>query len=506
MSFAVSYARASIGIRAPLVTVETHITNGLPAFHIVGLPETAVKESKERVRSALLNAQFEFPDQRITVNLAPADLPKSGGRFDLAIAIGILAASAQINKEKLHEYEFAGELALSGTIRPIAGALSVAMGAQQADRILILSPGNAFEAALANSKGIYPADHLLSVCAHLNGTRILPPHPQADFQLKNRGSIKNLSSVVGQEHARFALEIAASGGHNLLFHGTPGAGKTLMSECMPGILPTLSEEQALEVGAIRSLCGQTIDLEHWFTPPFRAPHHSASTAALVGGGNPPKPGEISLAHQGVLFLDELPEFRRDALEALREPLESGSITIARANAQEKFPANFQLLAAMNSCPCGYYGCTQPSCRCSPQQIQRYQRKVSGPLLDRIDLNVNVTPLSKQQLLNTPIALPESSEKVRERTEKAQKIQMERCGKLNNRLTRDEILHYCTVDPATQNLLENAIDRLHLSARAYQRLLKLARTIADIQEEANIQESHIAQALSFRQTSQICAKA
>lgn len=499
MSFAVTYARASIGIRAPLVTVETHITNGLPAFHIVGLPETAVKESKERVRSALLNAHFEFPDQRITINLAPADLPKSGGRFDLAIAIGILAASAQINNEKLHHYEFAGELALSGSIRPIAGALSFAMGTYSANRSLILSPGNAFEAALANTQGVYPADHLLSVCAHLNETAILARHPEADFQMNKKDSIKNLSSVLGQEHARFALEIAASGGHNLLFHGTPGAGKTLMSECLPGILPPLSEEQALEIGAIRSLCGQTIDVEHWFNPPFRAPHHSASTAALVGGGNPPRPGEISLAHHGVLFLDELPEFRRDALEALREPLESGNITIARANSQEKFPSHFQLLAAMNPCPCGYNGCTYPPCRCTPQQIQRYQRKISGPLLDRIDLNVNVAPLSKHQLLNTPTILPESSENVRERTQKAQKIQIERCGKLNNRLNRDEIQYYCKVDPATQNLLENAIDRLHLSARAFQRILKLARTIADIQEAATIEENHIAQALSFRQT-------
>ncbi len=497
MSFALTFARASIGIRAPLVSVETHITNGLPAFHIVGLPETAVKESKERVRSALLNAHYDFPDQRITVNLAPADLPKSGGRFDLAIAIGILAASYQIQQETLDQYEFAGELALSGSIRAITGALSFAIGTQEAGRYLILSQNNAFEAAFANKKGVYPADHLLSVCAHLNGTTLLNPFPQTYLEQKRVNSPKDLAAVMGQEHAKRALEIAASGGHNLLFHGAPGAGKTLMSECLPGILPPLTEQKALEIGAVRSLCGQAINLDEWLNPPFRAPHHSASTAALVGGGNPPRPGEISLANHGVLFLDEFPEFRRDALEALREPMESGNITISRANAQEKFPAHFQLLAAMNPCPCGYYGNNHQTCTCTPQQISRYQRKISGPLLDRIDLHVNVMPLSKQELLSSSDNLSETSENVRCRTQKAQKIQCERNGKLNSRLNREEIKHFCKLDPPSQHLLENAIDRFHLSARSYQRILRLARTIADIHELTNIEESHIAQALGFR---------
>ena len=497
MSLAITYARASVGIHAPLVTVETHITGGLPAFHIVGLAEKAVKESKERVRSALINAHFEFPDRRITVNLAPADLPKTGGRFDLAIAIGILAASGQIPRDDIAQYEFGGELALSGELRPIQGALSYALATNKAHKKLIISNASAFEASLSGLKGIYPAAHFLSVCTHLKNCEPLSVFRIPDISTCTQNIRANLANVRGQEKAKRALEVAAAGAHNLLFCGPPGAGKTLLSECLPGILPPLTRDDAIEIGSIRSLCGQKIDLDNWLTRPFRAPHHNASAVALVGGGSPPKPGEISLAHKGVLFLDELPEFRRDVLEALREPIESGSITISRANFQEKFPADFQFLAAMNPCPCGYHSSPQHDCHCTPNQISRYQRKISGPLLDRIDMHVNIAPLSQQQLMNTERFSSERSETVRDRANKAHKIQHSRCQKLNSQLQATELDKYCSLDKACQELMKKAFDQFNLSARSYQRILKVARTIADLAGVAAIREQDIAEALTYR---------
>lgn len=497
MSLAITYARASVGIHAPLVTVETHITGGFPGFRIVGLAETAVKESKERVRSALMNSQFQFPKDRITVNLGPADLPKSGGRFDLAIAIGILAASKQIPSKELDQYELAGELGLNGELRPIKGAISCALATQKANRNLIISKKNAFEASLSGHMGIYTAGHLLSVCAHFKKKSTLPAVALPTFNLDEQQIKTDLANVRGQEHAKRALEIAASGGHNLLFNGPPGAGKTLLSECLPSILPPLSQEEAIDVGSILSLCGKQIDLKKWFMRPFRAPHHNASAVALVGGGNPPKPGEISLAHNGVLFLDELPEYRRDVLEALREPIESGAITISRANYQETFPAKFQFLAAMNPCPCGYHGSNQQECHCSPNQIHRYQRKISGPLLDRIDMHVNIAPLPNELLLNAAKNTPENSESVRKRIEISQNIQYKRAKKLNNQLRAEEIERHCALDKKCQELIKNAFKKLNLSARGYQRVLRVARTIADLAGAENILEQHIAEALTYR---------
>ncbi|ATG92246.1 YifB family Mg chelatase-like AAA ATPase [Methylomonas koyamae] len=496
MSLAVVYSRGRSGIDAPLVTVEVHVSNGLPALNMVGLPETAVKESKDRVRGAIVNSHFEFPIQRITVNLAPADLPKEGGRFDLAIALGILAASGQIPKNALADYECIGELSLGGELRPIPGALPVAIHCRNAHRQLILPVGCVAEAALIKDAGLLPAGHLLEVCAHLSGHKpIEPPIPNPDSA--TAAFNVDFADVHGQYHVKRALEIAASGQHNLLMLGPPGTGKSMLAARLPTILPELSEQQAQETAAIASISDHGLDIQRWRQPPFRAPHHTASAAALVGGGSNPKPGEISLSHNGALFLDELPEFDRKVLEVLREPLETGHITISRANRQADFPARFQLIAAMNPCPCGYLGDASGRCRCTSEQVVRYRARVSGPLLDRIDMHLEVPRVSLEMLRKGAAAGEERSETIRRRVVAARQIAAARSGKPNAALTAAEVKTICKLTDAGHQLLEQAMEKFGLSHRAYHRILKLARTIADMADAPAIEIPHLSEAIGYR---------
>jgi magnesium chelatase family protein len=492
MSLALLKSRAQCGMDAPEVTVEVHLANGLPAVSLVGLPDTEVKEARDRVRAALLTCQFEFPNRRITVNLAPADLPKESGRFDLPIAIGILAASDQIRSATLDQYELAGELSLSGELRPIRGALAMAWRAARAGRTLILPLENAAEAALVRDLTILPARNLLEVAAHLNG--LTPLEPYVGKPLIGEPVYPDLADVKGQAPARRMLEVAAAGLHSLLLYGPPGTGKSMLASRLPGLLPPLPIAEALESAAIQSLDGH-FDPRLFRTRPFRAPHHSASAPALVGGGMTPRPGEISLAHHGILFLDELPEFDRRVLEALREPLETGHITVSRAVQRVDFPARFQFVAAMNPCPCGYLGHPKRACRCTPDQIARYRGKISGPLLDRIDLSLEVGSLSADDLQTAPAG--ESSASVRRRVVAAHALQQARQGKTNAYLESAEIEHFCPADDPARALLRKAIDKLGLSARAYHRTLKVARSVADLDNAEVITVKHVAEAIQYR---------
>ncbi len=492
MSLAVLYSRALSGMDAAQVIVEVHLANGLPSFTIVGLPEAEVKESKDRVRAALQNCQFEFPHRHITVNLAPADLPKESGRFDLPIALGILAASGQIPSNKLAEYEFAGELALTGELRAIRGALAMTYHAANCGRAFMLPEANAAEAALVEQATVYAAKSLLQVAAHLCGreaiNRYIPDtQPQAPSYLDMR-------DVKGQGQSKRALEVAAAGGHSILMSGPPGTGKSMLAARLPGILPQMTQDEALESAAMQSL-GGSFDVAKWKQRPYRAPHHTASAVALVGGGSNPRPGEISIAMHGILFLDELPEFDRHVLEVLREPLESGRITISRAARRADFRAQFQLVAAMNPCPCGYLGHFNGKCRCTPDKIARYRGKISGPLLDRIDIQIEVPAVPHDALLKQ--ADGELSAVIQARVEAARQRALLRQGKPNALLSVSEIDALCVLDVPGAALLQQAITRLNLSARAYHRILKVARTIADLAGSENILSGHIAEAVQYR---------
>jgi magnesium chelatase family protein len=492
MTLATAHSRGLDGLNAPPVTVEAHLANGLPSFTLVGLPDTEVKEARDRVRAAIVNSGFEFPGKRITVNLAPADLPKESGRFDLPIALAILAASGQLPAASLADYEFAGELSLSGALRPVRGALAMALGGAEHGRSLVLPVESAGEAALAGSGTTLAAPSLLAVCAHLTNRQALPPAVSVSGEAAPPPP--DLADVRGQAQAKRALEIAAAGGHSLLMIGPPGAGKSMLAARLPGLMPDLEMAEARASAAVLSLAGQ-FRPQGFGRRPYRQPHHSASAVAMVGGGNPPRPGEISLAHQGILFLDELPEFDRKVLEALREPLETGRIHIARAARQAEFPADFQLVAAMNPCPCGHHGAASGRCRCTPDQIARYRGKLSGPFLDRIDLLIEVPAVAPEALLDRPTG--ETSAAVRQRVVTARARQLARQQKANARLSSAEVDARCAPDAAGRKLLEQASRNLHLSARAWHRILRVARSIADLAGSQTVAAAHVGEAIQYR---------
>ena len=495
MAMATVLSRAQCGMEAVEVRVEVDLGAGLPTFAIVGLPETVVKESRDRVRAAIVNSQFEMPAGRITVSLAPADLPKEGGRFDLPIALGILVAGGQLPSDALADCELYGELSLSGELRAIKGVLVAAIAAAAANRKLIVPAGNAGEAALIGGCQVASARHLLDVAAHLSGTRALEffhgrPPPRC------ASAVADLSDVRGQPYAKRALEVAAAGEHSLLFVGPPGSGKSMLAQRLPGILPPMTEGEALEAAAVRALIGP-FKLQDWGVRPFRAPHHTASAVALVGGGSYPRPGEISLAHRGVLFLDELPEFQRRVLEVLREPIESGHVVVSRAALQTEFPARFQLIAAMNPCPCGYLGDAPARCRCTAEQVQRYRARISGPLLDRLDMHVEVPRVGVDALHGTENR-DERSADVAARVAAARALQLQRQGVCNAHLEQRDIKRHCILNAEGERLLTRATHRLALSARAHQRIVKLARTLADLRAAPRISAADVGEAISLRQ--------
>ena len=494
MSLAVVYSRAQDGVSAPLVICEVHLSGGLPGTSIVGLPETAVREARDRVRAAILNCQLDYPQRKVTVGLAPADLPKDGGRFDLPIALGILAANGSIPRDALERFEFLGELALSGELRAVHGVLPAVMRAARTGRSVVVPRDNAAEAALVSDVDVRCASTLLEVCAHLCGSRELPVAQRAQ-RSPAASNGPDLCEVRGQPLARRALEIAAAGAHNLLMVGPPGTGKTMLACRLPGILPELAEHEALELAAVRSVAGLGSGIDDWMRRSFRAPHHTASAVALVGGGSVPRPGEVSLAHHGVLFLDELPEFDRRVLEVLREPIESGQITISRAARQAEFPARFQLVAAMNPCPCGHAGDANGNCRCTPDQVARYRGRVSGPLLDRIDLKLEMPRVSHTEMRGC--AAGETSVAVRARVSASRERQLARSGKPNAWLNNRETERDCALGSSEQALLDRAVERLGLSARAYHRVLRVARSIADLAGSLNIEGIHLSEAIQMR---------
>lgn len=497
MSLATVASRAVNALAADPVTVEAHLAPGLPGWSVVGLPEAAVREAKDRVRAAILQCGYEVPARRITVNLAPADLPKEGGRFDLAIALGILIASGQLPAAPLEGVEVLGELSLGGAVRPVRGALPAAARCREAGHALLLPRENLQEAALARGVQLYAAGTLAELCTALH-SGALPEAGGAEAvdSAAERPPLPDLRDVAGQPQARRALELAAAGGHSLLMVGPPGSGKSMLAARLPGLLPPLDEAQALEVGAIHSVSG-CFDAQQWGIPPFRAPHHSTSAVALAGGGAQPRPGEVSLSHRGALFLDELPEWRRDAIEILREPLETGRISIARAARSEEFPARFQLVAAMNPCPCGWLGDPQRSCACTPEQIQRYRSRISGPVLDRIDMQISVPRMPVEQLGGATAVEGEASAPVAARVQAARDRQHARQGRLNAELQGEALRELAIADDAERLLLQS-VERLQLSARAYHRMMRVARTIADLGDTEVVAAPHVAEAVRYRE--------